>query len=248
VRRPLVGIGMIVMLSTWVRGKFRIGRSTGFGWGLLVLAAFALLPSAGHDVERTVTILLAPAYLLAVESVWRGTRTRLGLVAALLLVGAQPARTWMARTTTPEARAGYAKLGEWLETHALPGTVVGARQVGALGYYSGLEMEDVLGQVSPRVAAARRATDGANAPHDFAPMLRQEPDLVLTAPQEPVPSAILYVPNSDAVPTALRSDYGIYRWAGSPVWRSGAVAAAAAPPTMAPANSRPASGGAAPVH
>jgi hypothetical protein len=248
VRRPLVGIGLIVMLSTWVRGKFRIGRSTGFGWGLLVLAAFALLPGGGHDVERTVTILLAPAYLLAVESVWRGTRTRLGLVAALLLVGAQPARTWMARTTTPESRAGYAKLGEWLATHALPGTVVGARQVGALGYYSGLEMEDVLGQVSPRVAAARRATDGANAPHDFAPMLRQEPDLVLTAPQEPVPSAILYVPNLDAVPNALRSDYGVYRWAGSPVWRPGAVAAAAAPPPAAPSNGRPPSGGAAPAH
>ena len=50
-------------------------------------------------------------------------------------------------------------------------------------------------------------------------MLRQEPDLVLTSRSDPVPSAILYVPNLDAVPRALRADYRVYRWAGSPVWR-----------------------------
>src|SRR5262249_12249227 len=149
-------------------------------------------PAAGRDVTRNALVLLAPAYMMSVEAVWRGTRTRLGLVAALLLVIAQPARTWMARTSAPESRAADAQLGQWLATHALPGSVVGARQVGALAYFSGLEMEDVLGQVSPRVAAARRAlqpVDGATAARDFGPMMRQEPDLVLTMPQEPVPSA-----------------------------------------------------------
>jgi hypothetical protein len=53
---------------------------------------------------------------------------------------------------------------------------------------------------------------------DFAAMLRQEPDLVLVGVAEPVPSPILYVPNLDALPRALRGGFGVYRWAGSPVW------------------------------
>jgi len=80
----------------------------------------------------------------------------------------------------------------------------------------------VLGQVSPRVARARRErrpVDGAAAARDFGPMMRQEPDLVLTTPQEPVPSAMLYVPDMDAVPPTLRGEYGVYRWAANPVWR-----------------------------
>jgi hypothetical protein len=220
-RRPLLFLGLLVMLAGWVRSGFRFGRLCGMQWGILALAAFSLLPAGGGDVERTCVAVLPLAYVLAVQAVWRGTRTRLGLVAALLLVIAQPARTWMSRTARPESRAAYAKLGQWLGTHALPGTVVGARNVGALGFYSGLELEDVLGQVSPRVAATRRAQRplaAARAARDIAPMLRQEPDLVLTGPSDPVPSAILYVPNLDAVPPALRSDYRIYRWAGSPVW------------------------------
>jgi len=222
VRRPLLGIGIVVAAAAWVRGQCRATRATGFGWGLVALAGFSLLPQAGRDVERNVLILLAPAYLLAVEAVWRGTRTRLGLVAALLLVVAQPARTWFPGAANPQTRTAQVKIGQWLGEHALPGTVVGARQVGALGYYSGLEMEDVEGQVSPRVAAARRALRPVNdvsTAHDFSPMLRQEPDLVLTGSREPVPSSILYVPDMEAVPEALRGEFGVYRWAANPVWR-----------------------------
>jgi hypothetical protein len=84
------------------------------------------------------------------------------------------------------------------------------------------------------VAAARRAlrpVNGAAAAHDFGPMLRQEPDLVLTIPREPVPSGILYVPDMDAVPLALRGDFSVYRWAANPVWRD-------APMGVTPAASR----------
>jgi hypothetical protein len=191
-------------------------------WGIAALCGFSLLPCAGHDVERHFAVLLPLAYLLSVKAVWRASRTRLGLVAALMLVVAQPAWTWTTRSATPESRAAYARFGRWLATHALPETVVGARQVGAIGYYSKLAVEDALGQVSPRVAAARRAqlpTPWAVASVDFAAMLRQEPDLVLVGASEPLPSSILYVPNLDALPEALRGGFGVYRWAGSPVWR-----------------------------
>jgi hypothetical protein len=227
-RRPLLGIGVLVMLAAWARGGFRLGRTFGIPCGLAALAGLSLLPAAGGDVERSAVAMLPLAYVLSVQAVWRGTRTRLGLVAALLLVIAQPARTWTTRAVRPESRAAYAKLGQWLATHALPGTVVGARHVGALGYYSGLEVEDVLGQVSPRVAVARRTRQAsARAGRDIAPMLRQEPDLVLTGVSDPVPSSVLYVPNLDAVPPALRGDYRVYRWAGSPVWRREVAAAGA---------------------
>jgi hypothetical protein len=99
---------------------------------------------------------------------------------------------------------------------------VGAGRVGALGYYSRLRTEDVSGRVSPRVAAARRAlapAAEADAQEAFQSMFRQEPDVVLVLPGNPVPSAQLYVPNDDAVPEAIRGPFRVYRWAGSPVWR-----------------------------
>lgn len=221
-RRPLIALGLVVMVSAWVRGPRRLGRGCGLAWGLAALAAFALLPAAGSEVVRGVEIALPLGYLMAVEAVWRGTRTRFGLVAALLLVAAQPAATWSVRTSDPEITASYVRLGQWLRAHAVPGTVVGARRVGALGYYSRLQMEDVQGRVSTRVAEARalRPTSSlAGWEGDFGLMWSLEPDLVLVAPNEPVPSATVYVPNLDATPLALRGSIGVYRWAGSPVWR-----------------------------
>lgn len=222
-RRPLLVLATCVVAAGAARRRFLPMRDIGIAAGLGLLGIFALLPCAGQDVERQFVVMLPVAYLLAVESVWRATRARLGLVAALLLVVAQPAWTWSARTVTPENRAMYARFGQWLRVHALPGTVVGARQVGALGYYSGLVVVDALGQVNGQVAAARRAqwpAVYAASSVDFGAMLRQEPDLVLTGATDPVPSSTLYVPNRDAVPPALRGDFGIYRWAGSPVWKS----------------------------
>ncbi len=49
-------------------------------------------------------------------------------------------------------------------------------------------------------------------------MFRQEPDVVVVLPGDPVPSARTYVPNDDAVPESIRGPFRIYRWAGSPVW------------------------------
>lgn len=233
-RRPLLGLGVLLAVTNAARGRYRWGRDAGVAWGIALLCSFSLLPCAGHDVERHFVVLLPLAYLLSVEAVWRASRTRIGLVAALLLVVAQPAWTWTARNSSPETRAAYAQFGQWLRVHALPGTIVGARQVGAIGYYSRLAMEDALGQVSPRVAASRRAqlpTTWAVASVDFAAMLRQEPDLVLVGESEPVPSPILYVPNLDAVPRALRGGFGVYRWAGSPVWLENETSTAAASPT-----------------
>lgn len=220
--RPLIALGLVVMVSAWARGPRRLGRGCGLAWGLALLAVFALLPAGGGDIVRSLEIALPLGYLMAVEAVWRGTRTRFGLVAALLLVAAQPAATYTARTSDPEITAAHVRLGSWLRTRAVPGTVVGARRVGALGYYSRLRMEDVQGRVSTRVAEARAlrpATSLAGWEGDFGLMWSLEPDLVLVAPQEPVPSATVYVPNLDATPPALRGPIGVYRWAGSPVWR-----------------------------
>jgi hypothetical protein len=224
-RRPLLLLGTLVLLSSWLRAPLRFGCGSGLTWGLFALGGFALLPAAGGDLVRQAGAVLPLAYLLAVETVWRGTRTRLGLVAALLLVAAQPASTWSVRDVDPRESTTHVRLGQWLRAHALPGTVVGARQVGALGYYSRLQMEDVQGRVSARVAEARRGLAGLGAAPgrvEFDAMLRQEPDLVILGRGEPLPTATLYVPNLDAVPPAVRGELGVYRWAGSPVWRPGA--------------------------
>ena len=184
------------------------------------LLLFALAPAGGRDLDRQVIAILPLGYLLAVEAVWRNTRTRPALVAALLLLVAQPGWTDRKRQADPETDATFARIGQWLQAQALPETVVGAERVGALGYFSRMRMEDVAGRVSPRVATARRLL-GDNAPEslDFQPMLHQEPDLVLVLPGNAVPSSKIYVPNDDAIPELIRGPYRVYRWAGSPVWR-----------------------------
>ena len=227
-RRPLLALGALVLVSGLASGALRPSRATGLTVGFFALVFFAVLPAGGTDVLRHAPVLLPLAYVLAVEVVWRGTRTRFGLVAALLLVAAQPAWTWKAVVERDGSAAGYVRLGQWLQSRARDDTVVGAREVGALGYYSRLRMEDVGGQVSGRVAAQRRARPPAPhqiAARDFVPMLSLEPDLVVVASGEPVPSNIVYVPNQDAVPPVLRGNYGVYRWAGSPVWRTASLPA-----------------------
>jgi len=225
-RRPLLALGAFVLVAGIASGASRPNRTSGLTFGFFLLAFFAILPAGGTDVLRHAPVLLPLGYVLAVEAVWRGTRTRFGLVAALLLVAAQPAWTWKEVVERSGSAAGYARLGQWLQSRARTDTVVGAREVGALGYYSRLRMEDVEGQVSGRVAAQRRARPPVSeeiAARDFVPMLSLEPDLVVVAYGEPVPSNMVYVPNQNAVPSVLRGNYGVYRWAGSPVWRTTAV-------------------------
>ena len=222
IRRPLLWIGIAILVSEWVHGRLWFGRRIGLAWGLFALVLFALLPSRGTDVERQVAAALPLVTLLAVEAVWKRARTRPALVAALLFVLAQPGWTDAGRSADPELDTAYARIGQWLHAHALPGTSVGASRVGALGYHSHMHMEDVAGRISPRVAAARRvfapqalqAESGA-----FQSMFRQEPDVVVVLPGDPIPTARTYVPNDDAVPQAIRGPFRIYRWAGSPVWQ-----------------------------
>jgi hypothetical protein len=221
VRRPLLLLAIGILVSDWVAGRLWLGRRSGLAWGLTLLLLFALAPAAGKDLERQVMAILPLGYLLAVEAVWRNNRTRPALVAALLLLVAQPGWTELRRQADPETDATYARIGQWLQQQALPETVVGAERVGALGYFSRMRMEDVAGRVSPRVALARRllADDVSGLP-DFQPMLHQEPDLVLVLPGNAVPSSRIYVPNDDAIPAAIRGPYRVYRWAGSSVWKS----------------------------
>lgn len=220
-RRPLLVLGLALLVSEWVHGRLWLGRRVGLAWGLLALLAWSLFPAQGQDVERFVAPLLPLLAFLAVEAIWRRARTRPALVAALLLVLAQPNWTIPGRRTEPGVDAEYARLGRWLSTHAAPEITVGAARVGALGYQSGLRVEDARGRVSARVAAARRVASRANQDRDsaFQLVFKLEPDLIIVLPGDPVPSARTYVPADQSVPEAIRGPFRVYRWAGSSVWR-----------------------------
>jgi hypothetical protein len=120
--------------------------------------------------------------------------------------------------------AAYARLGRWLATHATTETSVGAARVGALGYHSGLRVEDARGRVSARVAAARRVASQSDQDRQVAFQLvfKLEPDLVIVLPGDPVPSARTYVPADQSIPEVVRGPFRVYRWAGSSVWRRAA--------------------------
>jgi hypothetical protein len=220
-RRPLLLLGLAILIAEWMHGRLWLGRRLGLAWGLLALGLFATAPARGHDVERFLAPLLPLGYVLAVESVWRRTRTRPAVVAALLLLLAQPGWTAGGRTAAPEVDVAYERIGRWLGTHAKPETIVGAARVGALGYHSGLRVEDVQGRVSSRVASSRHPTvDTADDPDTaFGLVFELEPDLVVVLPGDPVPSARTYVPNDDALPAVIRGPFRVYRWAGSSVWQ-----------------------------
>ncbi len=221
-RRPLLCLGIAILVSEWLHGRMWLGRRVGLAWGLVALVLLALAPAQGQEVERLAAPILPLAYLLAVDAVWRRARTRAALVAALLLVVAQPGWTSGGRRFEPEVDVAYARIGRWLATHAAPETLVGAARVGALGYHSGLRVEDVQGRASARVAAARRLrpTPVEDVDAAFQRVFKLEPDLVVLLPGDPVPSARTYVPNDDALPEAIRGPFRLYRWAGSSVWRS----------------------------
>lgn len=221
-RRPVLVLGLVILVAEWRQGRLWLGRRLGLAWGLAALALFAMAPARGNDVERFLAPLIPMSTLLAVEAVWRRARTRPALVAALLLVLAQPGWTAGGRTAAPEVDVAYERIGRWLGTHAKPETIVGAARVGALGYHSGLRVEDVHGRVSSRVAASRHRVEDADDDPDaaFARVFELEPDLIVVLPGDPVPSARTYVPNDDAVPPVIRGPFRLYRWAGSSVWRN----------------------------
>ncbi len=223
-RRPVMVLALAILVSEWLHRRLWLGRRLGLAWGLLALALFSMAPARGAEVQRLLAPVLPLGYLLAVEAVWRRTRTRPALVAALLLVVAQPSWTAGGRTAAPEVDVAYERIGRWLGAHAVPEAIVGAARVGALGYHSGLRVEDVQGRISPRVAAARQMTptgpDDTDAAFGF--VFELEPDLLVLLPGDPVPSARTYVPNDDALPAVIRGPFRLYRWAGSSVWQGAA--------------------------
>jgi len=221
-RRPLLVLGLALLVSEWIHGRLWLGRRIGLAWGLLAFVSWSVLPARGDNVGRFVAPLLPLVTLLAVEALWRRARTRPAVVAALLLVLAQPSWTVPVRRVEPGVDAAYGRLGRWLSTHATNETSVGAARVGALGYHSGLRVEDAQGRVSARVAAARRVTSqtGLDREAAFQLVFKLEPDLIVVLPGDPVPSARTYVPADQAVPEVIRGPFRVYRWAGSSVWRS----------------------------
>jgi hypothetical protein len=154
----LVGIGReAVRLARWRPTASRAEA----GWAVgLPLAYFVLLPYA-HRFSRYL-VPAVPAFALlgvgAVRDLLRVVpRRRLalgaGVTVAATILGLQ------AGGVLPAARS-YAELcqyhyqrhertGRWLAEHTLPGAVVATHDIGAIAFYSGRRIVDVLGLTSP---------------------------------------------------------------------------------------------------
>jgi arabinofuranosyltransferase len=70
----------------------------------------------------------------------------------------------------------FARLGQWLGTHAAPGETVALRAIGAAGYYSGLRVVDVHGLIEPdlsRLPVLHRDVVGHERRADVAYLLER---------------------------------------------------------------------------
>jgi hypothetical protein len=207
---PLAAVGAVWELERrhgrdWSKARRRLGRVIAVGVIGLVLAARPELlrplaaalfdlaraqrPLAAHvprldaEVRHLGVALLALAGWMA----WSRQRSRAGLgpsAALLLAVSLVPAgfdpEVRVCRRSDPAAAYGR-RVGEWLRAAMPPGTLVATNAAGALPYFSGLPVVDMLGLTDRHIArrpADRRQWIG-HEKGDGAYVLARRPDLIV---------------------------------------------------------------------
>lgn len=167
---PFAIVGAIVRLRPRrddAAGGASAGTRSEFGWAIALPLAYALVLPYSHRFNR----YLVPALpALAIAGV-AGVRTALGfwtgagrgapgvrvgaLVAASLLLAAQglyflPSFTEYGAIARYHA-ARHVRAGRWLAEHTPADAVVATHDVGAIAFYSGRRIVDMVGLVSPEV-------------------------------------------------------------------------------------------------
>jgi hypothetical protein len=100
------------------------------------------------------------------------------LVVLMMLPGAGGYGTFLAERVTVRA---YAQLGRRLHDILPPGTSIACGSTGAIGYYSGMRIIDILGLTEAPIArrGAVVSTQPGHLKSDGSYVLDQEPDLIL---------------------------------------------------------------------
>ena len=138
------------------------------GWAIALPLAYILYVPTAHRFSRYLVPALPAVALLGLAAIreaalwgakakrsftWMGPR---GAVAALALAGVVALQGWGARGAAKEYRdfclyhyQRHERTGRWLKEHTPEGAVVATHDVGAIAYYSGRKVLDVVGLIQP---------------------------------------------------------------------------------------------------
>lgn len=183
---PLVG-GVLLALAVLVaRGELRGGRALVLpvGWLSVQVIAMELLPQPGgvlsHEGRYVVPLVLVGQLLAVVGAAATGhvlgrrdPRGRLAgpvLVGLVVLLDGAPGLATSRRALANRREIAHlqVELGEWIGARAGPGSVVAARDVGAVGFFApDARVIDLMGLVSPEWLGVDRD------PARFAALVRQ---------------------------------------------------------------------------
>ncbi|HEY2194413.1 MAG TPA: hypothetical protein VGH76_19250 [Actinomycetospora sp.] len=144
------------------------------GLGLVgVLLAVATLQTALWQDGRYLQPFLPVVVLLAVlgaraigraaADARRGRVLTTGIVAVLLAFGLVSAPTWALRQGQQAAgiRESAVSVSQWLRSHTPPTAVIGVNDVGAVAWFSGRRVVDLVGLTTPGLARPALAGSGA---------------------------------------------------------------------------------------
>jgi arabinofuranosyltransferase len=142
------------------------------GWAIALPLAYVLYVPTAHRFSRYLVPALPAVALLGLAAIrevvlwgttakrsftWVGPR---GAVAALALAGVVGLQAWGARGAAQEYREfclyhyqRHERTGRWLKEHTPEGAVVATHDVGAIAYYSGRKVLDVVGLIQPDAVA-----------------------------------------------------------------------------------------------
>ncbi len=187
----LVGFGLVPLLDR------QASRTLRWIIGVVVLQVAVVVIAGGDWMHHyrffaPVLPLLAAAVAAGVDLIRKsaaalGGRRHLPALIIAAMLGTALSNVYLSerevwRTIMPAVRSGqylsqsYARVGLWLREHTPPESVVAVSDVGAVGYYSGRRIVDMLGLVNSHIA---RTPGQLHRKHDVAYVLARRPDYVI---------------------------------------------------------------------
>lgn len=133
--QPYVAWGGLYTVAYWLTGMPH------FGWYYVPLVPLvAVLAVEGLHTVATVA------------GRWRGLAVTLLAAALLLPAGQMLTHSLRSAEASPARALAYRDAGQWLSAHAQPGDSVALLEIGVVGWFSGIEVVDTMGLVSPYLA------------------------------------------------------------------------------------------------
>ncbi|MBE0411280.1 MAG: hypothetical protein IBX69_16280 [Anaerolineales bacterium] len=138
---------LIAWMVLYFIGYTILGVSRYFWYYAPLLPGFLVLVGLGIEA------ITGTARFFMSKRSWYRWLIPLSIGIVLVLFSAQIVHLYQLKAVPDGRYPIYREVGEWLQAHTEPGSLVGTLEVGIIGYYSQREMIDFAGLIYPQVAA-----------------------------------------------------------------------------------------------